>query len=118
MGNFKIQELLKILRDDSIEKPERNFERNDITDIRNITKWNTSRIETFLDRDIHFEFTEEEYHALGYFLFVYPNAPTYNSATIGDAGKKVVCFTRREDSINNEKLKVELEKIRRDMLCN
>ena len=62
MKNLTIRDLLKNIDFDS--------ENANLANFRSIIDWNSKEISDFFDKNINVDFNEEEYYALGYFLFI------------------------------------------------
>ena len=108
MGNLTIRDLLKQISEDF------DTENADFANFMSITDWKAKRISDFFDKKVNSKFDNEEYHALGYFLFVHPNEAIYSCSTIMEAGKKVIELMRKDERISKE----TLAKIKEGMLCN
>ena len=71
--------------------------------IRRITGWDTIRVSSFLEKDINSNFTEEEYHAIGYYCFMKPGE-AYFAAQLEVAGKRIICLVQENGTIEPERL--------------
>ena len=100
MGNLVIRDLLKIIAEDF------DTENTDFVNFRSITDWSSKEISDFFDKSVNADFKEEEYHALGYFLFLHPNEGAKFKGSITSAGKTVIEEFKKNNIITIEQLKI------------
>ena len=71
--------------------------------IRRITDWDETKISSFLEKDINSNLTEEEYHAIGYYYFMYPGK-VYFAEQLKLAGQRIKSCAQEEREITPEDL--------------
>lgn len=100
MGNLVIRDLLKQISEDF------DTENADFANFMSITNWDAKRISIFFDKRVNSKFDDEEYHALGYFLFVHPGEGAQFKDKITSAGKTVIEEFKKNNIITIEQLKI------------